>query len=1665
MDSDSIATTAEDAKPSRGSNDGEAPPADNGLDEPPRHSHQPETTPKTNNNEETKENISQSKIVGAGQSVTSAEGPRPSHDSNDSAAAQSADGGQQELDTHIHQSDAVDAPPVTIYDGATKGNATQSDSPTINQKMTGTDSTRHSLSAVPDVDFDVVEETRIENLPIHSGPASQSDWSLPYEPGANLDTERNLEPEPDPKHALQFDPAAASVSNPELDPASNSESGEEDETRHAFKVRLTQMSSKNLEPRDIELNRALGQAIADGELEAFNHLLESGASLQSRFDDEGDDGELDQSTLFLAARLDQSNIAERILEIKFDKDFLEDNKTNGWTPAHIAAQNNSVNVLRHILEAGEKIGRKQYIVDFGNEDNETPLHIAARRDRLEIVGMLLDNNADLRIKEIDGQTPLHSAAYNGSKEVFARLLSVAGAENLLGEPEEDGWTVLHCAAWGGIDVGPLLNDKSILKLLTKETQLTPLLVAALGGHKDIVLSFIAAGSDILAKSTDGRTVFHMAAKSGNIDTLRELAGRLDRDTLISRDNNGGTALCSAAAEEEYDAVCFLMEHAAFALPRLKLGAPAKVNHRDAQEVKKFLVEFIDNKSESELDSLVHWHLIVHWAVFFGWESIAKTCFERPGDLFDSKTKSGETLLHVAACNGHAGVVDQLMDYFKKRGSVETNVLAKVSDKKNDEIIPLHFAAANDYVRTMRRLLEGSVSDQVIAESKTKNDKPLLYSASWDQLLVESRNGETALYFAARNGHESVVSFIFRWLDKYPLLQSIIRKRTKDGKTPLSQATENGHQDVAKALLEVLTKHDFNQDPKAAWDELTEVARTGLEHYVELIVDKGILLPSIPETNPQNLFPNQEWSGLLWVVYYGHYEAVWWLLRRNGPPILTSQIIKDTTHIIDVLLDKVTNNVALTATETSEVEVRYREIKDCLDNPPRVENVYDQFDPDGFPSVPQLSPEKKMVCDKYKATIVDFYDKADHVSFAALNRSIVSTIYDESVSLDDIMADAGMDRREPKSLNGAIKVIIEPQAPSESPAPPAGTQKKKQSSGQKQVHDDRYKFRWIHVPANNRQPLEANPQLNMEDKIDQTSRGGEVVTKPGTNTVPNTVQVKSLPEKESAGAEMDRTSSGTKYIALYMPFLTFSEANVGDGKCIQGHDTSSLVVEYGKGTLHELRTLDRYYYSSLPEIDVETRNKDQVLTKYIKSKKKDKKFGEPRAAHGVDQQHKKRKYRQLAKLKKGRQHKKLEEDQHKRPKKHERGLILQVDQLWLWVIDSDKIITSSSYQGDEEPDTIVRSVLRHLMEGRDLDRHPPSSPEQLMKLIVSSATGIIEQQKEIVPEKRLSLSVLEIFENAIGDIEDGELDLFRKFKKTLVVKDTLSEDYSTDEDDSSVEGYSIDGGYSIDKEIHYLVLIKDILDELNILKSLMKDQKKVWHDAFSEYRTDTKSLARDQKKGWHDALSEYTMEKDYLNSREPGEILETLEKMITDATRVERSINDLLDLKQKQANLSEAQSAREQAEATATQGTTLMVFTIVTIVFLPMSFLAALFALDITIFPHATDKLSYTPGWIFPMIFGPSAAMSIPAIYFAFHVDTAIYIWKKMKGAPRIFWRKTEHKPENKNNNGDGDAHGEPPLKHQATAVGKNDSELEKGGPNNQPSNGIIGRVKRVRVFN
>jgi ankyrin repeat protein len=48
-----------------------------------------------------------------------------------------------------------------------------------------------------------------------------------------------------------------------------------------------------------------------------------------------------------------------------------------------------------------------------NKDGETPLHLASREDKGEVIHMLLEHGAHVMAQNKDGDTPLHLASREG----------------------------------------------------------------------------------------------------------------------------------------------------------------------------------------------------------------------------------------------------------------------------------------------------------------------------------------------------------------------------------------------------------------------------------------------------------------------------------------------------------------------------------------------------------------------------------------------------------------------------------------------------------------------------------------------------------------------------------------------------------------------------------------------------------------------------------------------------------------------------------------------------------------------------------------------------------------------------------------------------------------------------------------------------------------------------------------------------------------------------------------------------------------------------------------------------------------------------------------------------------------------------------------------------
>jgi hypothetical protein len=82
----------------------------------------------------------------------------------------------------------------------------------------------------------------------------------------------------------------------------------------------------------------------------------------------------------------------------------------GQTPLHIAAFNDHINVAKLLLENKADVNAKA-------NNGSTPLHLAAAKGNKDMVELLLDNKADVDAKDNDGWSPLHSAVTYGRKDV------------------------------------------------------------------------------------------------------------------------------------------------------------------------------------------------------------------------------------------------------------------------------------------------------------------------------------------------------------------------------------------------------------------------------------------------------------------------------------------------------------------------------------------------------------------------------------------------------------------------------------------------------------------------------------------------------------------------------------------------------------------------------------------------------------------------------------------------------------------------------------------------------------------------------------------------------------------------------------------------------------------------------------------------------------------------------------------------------------------------------------------------------------------------------------------------------------------------------------------------------------------------------------------------
>lgn len=172
-----------------------------------------------------------------------------------------------------------------------------------------------------------------------------------------------------------------------------------------------------------------------------------------------------------------------------------------------------------------------------------------------------------------------------------------------------------------------------------------------------------------------------------------------------------------------------------------------------------------------------------------------------------------------------------------------------------------------------------------------------------------------------------------------------------------------------------------------------------------------------------------------------------------------------------------------------------------------------------------------------------------------------------------------------------------------------------------------------------------------------------------------------------------------------------------------------------------------------------------------------------------------------------------------------------------------------------------------------------------------------------------------FQNKTGDYDRNE------YGQILTLEEKMERDKKIEEQNK--------------RDLSALLELRDIDDELSTISRLLVQQEETVMQMVELYKS------VEQFKQSPSGVEYLKQALDHIS-----EYKKQIEEMRKNANLANQSFKDLLDIKQKQANVDEARMARWQADVSQNQSRSIMIFTVITIIFLPLTFFTGLFGMNV-----------------------------------------------------------------------------------------------------------------------
>ena len=442
----------------------------------------------------------------------------------------------------------------------------------------------------------------------------------------------------------------------------------------------------------------------------------------------------------------------------------------------------------------------------------TVLHYTCMSNNGELFKYLLNRyQLSIDVKdEYASRTPLHIASWFASSSVVEYIVSIQGNGALL-VTDNNGKSCLHyaCDATIHIPAGIVYSklmaqcDASAIGIINNTRIKQNIDFIKRNERVKMFSSLLKKAStcpnfDIDATTNDGRSLLHLASKSGNTLLVKALEEYNINCTL---DNDGGSPVHYAAWSGSTSVLSYIIS-------QYNLNA----NDTDYTHGRTPLVYSCVSGSINSVKYLINNHnsdpnitdkegaSCLHYSCCDGHIDITQYLIEVQHCDINKTDNKGRTLVHHAAWSGNFDLVQYLIT---EQGLSPTAV-------DENGLTALHYASLSLNLSIVKELITTYQLDPHQADSNGK--LPIHYAAkSGDILLLElyvkdykcslsltDKDRWNIFHYSSLKGH---IHFIKHVTSQYPHSISLLHSIDRKGQMPLHYARNNGHTQLVKFLIE------------------------------------------------------------------------------------------------------------------------------------------------------------------------------------------------------------------------------------------------------------------------------------------------------------------------------------------------------------------------------------------------------------------------------------------------------------------------------------------------------------------------------------------------------------------------------------------------------------------------------------------------------------------------------------------------------------------------------------------------------------------------------------------------------------------------------------------------------------------------------------------------